>query len=226
MALYIVGTPIGNLEDISLRALDTLKNVAKIYCEDTRRTKILLARFDLKKTLESWHQHSPEKIAKIISELKSGLEIAYVSDAGTPAIQDPGGQLVAAARLAGVSVVPIPGPSAPTTLLSVAGIPADRFYFAGYLPTKKGRLTFIKNMLAQEVPVVFFETAPRFNKLLDQLIALGGANRKLVVGRELTKKFEEIVVGSPAELKAKFRVQPPRGEITVALYQPSDDNSS
>ncbi len=215
MTLYIVATPIGNLEDITLRALDTLKNVAKIYCEDTRRTKILLVRFNLKKSLESFHAHSLGKIEKIVRELESGLDIAYVTDAGTPGIQDPGGQLVAATREAGITVVPIPGPSSVTAILSVAGIAVDEFYFAGFIPTKKGRQTFLKKILSHDQPVVLFETAPRLSKLFDQLIALGGADRTLIVGRELTKKFEEIRVGTPAELKQLF--SQPRGEFVIVL---------
>lgn len=213
--LFIVATPIGNLRDITLRALDTLKSVEKIYCEDTRRTRILLAGCSIKTPIESFHQYSLGKIAKIIDELKSGADLAYVTDAGTPGIQDPGGQLVAAAREAGIQVVPVPGASSVTTLLSVSGIPTDEFYFAGYVPTKKGRQTFIKKILAFDVPVVFFETAPRLHKLFDQLIALGGADRTLIVGRELTKKFEEIRTGTPAELKVDFIK--PLGEFVLVL---------
>src|SRR3989344_4573763 len=195
--LYIVATPIGNLGDITLRAIETLKAVDKIYCEDTRRTSKLLNHFDIKKSLESFHEHSEGKIERIIDELKQGNEIAYVSDAGTPGINDPGGKLVAAARAAEFQVVPIPGPSSVTTLLSVAGIAADKFTFMGFVPTKKGRETFIKKMLVSEIPVVFFETAPRFHKFLDQISSLGGESRVLIVGRELTKQFEQIEVGTP-----------------------------
>jgi len=215
MSLFIVGTPIGNLQDITLRALDTLRAVEKIYCEDTRRTRVLLAGFSIKTPTESFHQHSEGKIGKIVEELKTGIELAYVTDAGTPGIQDPGGKLVAAARQAGVRVVPIPGASSVTALLSVAGIPADEFYFAGYIPTKKGRQTFLKKILALDVPVVFFETAPRFHKLLDQITDLGGADRILIVGRELTKKFEEIVTGTPAELKTNLPT--PKGEFVIIV---------
>lgn len=213
--LYVVATPIGNLQDITLRALDTLKGVEKIYCEDTRRTKLLLARFGVEKPVESFHQHSTDKIEKIVSELKDGADLAYLTDAGTPGIQDPGGQLVATARLAGVRIVPIPGASAVTALLSVAGIPADEFYFAGYLPTKKGRQTFIKKILALNVPVVFFETAPRLHKFFDQIVDLGGAERMIIVGRELTKQFEEIKTGTPENLKSYFLK--PRGEFVLVL---------
>jgi 16S rRNA (cytidine1402-2'-O)-methyltransferase len=213
--LYIVATPIGNLEDITFRAVETLKNVSKIYCEDTRRTKIILGHYQINKPLESFHQHSRGKIDQIISELRRGLDVAYVTDAGTPAIQDPGGELVEAARAAGVVVVPIPGPSAVTALLSVSGIPSDRFRFAGYVPTKKGRETFVRKLLDDTDPVVFFETAPRLQKLFNQLIKLGGAERRLIVGRELTKQFEEIQRGKPAEIAEHFSA--PKGEFVLVL---------
>lgn len=216
MTLFIVATPIGNLEDITLRALETLKKVAKIYCEDTRRTKVLLNRYEIKTPLDSFHQHTPGKITGIVNELLAGTEIAYVTDAGTPGIQDPGGQLVAAARSAGVRVVPIPGVSAVTALLSVAGLPADSFWFVGYLPTKKGRQTLLKKIIASDETVVLFETGPRFGRLLRELEGLGGSQKHLVVGRELTKKFEEVVVGSPAEL-ADYFTTPPKGEFVIAL---------
>lgn len=213
--LYIIATPIGNLGDITIRAIEILKSVDKIYCEDTRRTAKLLAHFEIKKPLESFHEHSEGKIERIVAELKQGNEIAYVSDAGTPGINDPGGKLVAAARVAGIVGSPIPGPSSVTALLSVAGIAADKFCFMGFVPTKKGRETFIKKMLSSDMPVVFFETAPRLHKLFDQLIALGGADRTLIVGRELTKKFEEIQIGSPAGLKEVFAK--PLGEFVLVL---------
>ena len=213
--LYIVATPIGNLGDITLRAIETLKAVDKIYCEDTRRTSKLLNHFDIKKPLESFHEHSEGKIERIVGELKNGDEIAYVSDAGTPGINDPGGKLVAAARTAGIGISPIPGVSSLTALLSVAGIAADKFCFMGFVPTKKGRETFVKKILSSDAPVVFFETAPRFHKLLDQLTAMGGERRVLVVGRELTKQFEQIEIGTPEELK--LSVPDPRGEFVLLL---------
>lgn len=221
MALCIVATPIGNLGDITYRAIETLKSADKIYCEDTRRTKVLLARYNVARPVESFHQHSAGKIGQIINELTGGAEIAYVTDAGTPGIQDPGGLLVAAARNAAITIVPIPGPSAVTALLSVAGVPTDQFYFAGYIPTKKGRQTFLKKILAQTEPVVFFETGPRLQKLFDQLVELGGGNRSIIVGRELTKQFEEVKVGTPEELSAYFIK--PMGEFVLLLNQPDEN---
>lgn len=220
--LYIVATPIGNLEDITFRAVEILKTVEKIYCEDTRRTRVLCDRCTITTPLESFHQHSSGKTERIVNELKLGTNIAYVTDAGTPGIQDPGGALVEAARTAGVTVVPIPGPSSVTALLSVCGVPTDSFRFAGYVPTKKGRETFIKEILTDPDPVVFFETAPRLHKLFEQLKNLGGENRTLVVGRELTKQFEEIQTGTPTELESYF--SEPRGEFVLVLTPPTPHN--
>lgn len=215
--LYVVATPIGNLQDITLRALETLKSADLVVCEDTRRTGLLLAHFEVKKPLISLHQHtSEEKIAALVARMNEE-DIVYVTDAGTPGIQDPGGKLVAAARTAGVHISPIPGASAITTLLSVSGIPADDFRFMGYLPTKKGRETFIKQMLETNYPVVFFETSPRLAKFFDQLIALGGGERKLIIGRELTKQFEDIRSGTAEELRSHFLAHPPKGELVIAI---------
>jgi 16S rRNA (cytidine1402-2'-O)-methyltransferase len=218
MALYIVGTPIGNLGDMTLRAVETLKKVERIYAEDTRRSRILLNHYEISTPLDSFHHHSsPHKLAAIIEQLATGHDLALVTDAGTPALADPGGLLVQAARQAGISVVPIPGVSAVTTLLSVAGAPANQFYFAGYVPTKKGRQTFVKTILAHSGTVVFFETAPRLVKFLELCQELGGADRALVVGRELTKQFEEVRRGTVAELLNYFQTNAPRGELTLVL---------
>jgi len=215
--LYITATPIGNLGDITFRAVETLKTVDKIYCEDTRRTRVLLDHYQISKPLESYHHHSDHKIPGIVRELKAGQTLAYVSDAGTPGLSDPAGKLVSAARAAGVTVSPLPGPSAITALLSVAGIYANEFNFAGYIPTKKGRQTFVRNLLTETVPVVFFETAPRLVKLLDELIANSGDERQLIIGRELTKQFEEVKTGAVSALGDYFKQNPPRGEFVLIL---------
>lgn len=218
MALYIVGTPIGNLDDVTLRAIETLKKVERIYAEDTRRSRILLNHYEISTPLDSFHHHSsPQKLAAIIEQLAAGHDLALVTDAGTPALADPGGLLVQAAHQAGILVVPIPGVSAVTTLLSVAGTPANQFYFAGYVPTKKGRQTFVKNILANTATVVFFETAPRLVKFLELCQEFGGADRVLVVGRELTKQFEEVQRGTVAEILKHFQANVPRGELTLVL---------
>jgi 16S rRNA (cytidine1402-2'-O)-methyltransferase len=214
--LYVVGTPIGNLQDITLRALEILKSVDVIYCEDTRHSRILLDHFDIKTPTVSLHQHTrPEKIAAIVREL-SGSDGAFISDAGTPGISDPGGVLVQACQEAEVKVVPIPGASAVTTLLSVAGVPADSFWFAGFVPTKKGRQTLLKKIAGFIDTAVVYETSPRLVKFLKEYQAIDGG-RTLIIGRELTKQFEEIVRGNSTELINKFEQTAPRGELVVVF---------
>lgn len=217
--LYIVGTPIGNLGDITLRAIETLKNANVIYCEDTRRTKILLDHYGIKKPLQSLHHHSAEhRLDEVLKLVQSGQNVAYVTDAGTPGVADPVGKLVEYFYdHAEHAVTAIPGASAVTALLSVAGVPANSYWFAGYVPTKKGRQTFIKKVINFDETVVLFETAPRLIKFLDQLIELGGQDKKVVIGRELTKQFEEILTNKPAELKAHFTATAPRGEFVIAV---------
>ncbi len=216
--LYIVATPIGNLQDITFRAVETLKLADAIYCEDTRRSRQLLAAYDIDKSLSSLHQHSSDAVVEAVaSELAKGANVAYLTDAGTPGIADPGGKLVERCQAVGVPVVPIPGPSAVTTLLSVAGFPTDSFWFAGYLPTKKGRQTLIKKIAEFPDTVVVFETVPRFLKFLDQLVEHGQGERTLVVGRELTKQFEEVRRGLPQELIDHYQANPPKGELVIAL---------
>lgn len=218
MSLYIIGSPIGNLKDITLRSLEVLQSVDKIYCEDTRRTRNLLEKYEIRKPIDSLHHHSnPKKIQQIINELENNMAIAYLSDAGTPGIADPGGILVQRVREAGLQVVPIPGPSAVTTLLSVSGLPCDQYYFMGYLPTKKGRQTAIKKLIESDVTTVFFETAPRMLKFLREIQEFGGNGCYLVVGRELTKQFEEIVTGLPKEVEYHFETHLPKGEFVIAL---------
>src|SRR3989338_3524264 len=188
--LYLVSTPIGNLEDITLRALRILKEVDLIACEDTRVTKKLLDHYQIKTPTVSYHQHSQVgKINFLISQLKFGKNVALVSDAGTPGISDPGGLLVKAAVEQGVKVEAIPGPSALTYALSASGLSTDRFLFLGFLPHKKGRETLIKEIIASKQTIVFYESVHRILKTLEQLKKFG-LNREIVVARELTKKFE------------------------------------
>ncbi|MEK9181365.1 MAG: 16S rRNA (cytidine(1402)-2'-O)-methyltransferase [Patescibacteria group bacterium] len=215
--LYIVATPIGNLEDITLRALRVLKEVDLIACEDTRRTKILLDHFQIFKPTVSYHQRSKiQKVDFLVSELLSGKKIAQVSDAGTPGISDPGGVLVEQALKNGIEVVPLPGPSALTALASVAGIPMDKFLFLGFLPHKKGRETLFRRIRESDVPVIFYESPHRILKTLEAFRESGG---QLILGRELTKKFEDIFRGSFEEAIAKFESAQPLGEFVV-IYQP------
>lgn len=218
--LYVVATPIGNLSDITLRALETLKEVDAIACEDTRVTVKLLNHYNIKKPLISYHQHSKlDKIDAIINKLKEGKNIALVTDAGTPGISDPGNILVGEAVKEGIAVIPIPGSSALAALVSVAGIDMQRFVFAGFPPHKKGRLTFFKEVSEFKHPAVYFDSPYRVVKNLELLAELGG-EKKVIVGRELTKLFEEVLRGSVGfvaesmkQKKAKIK-----GELVVIVY--------
>lgn len=218
--LYIIATPIGNLEDITLRALRILKEVDLIACEDTRVTSKLLSHYNISKSLLSLHQHSAQnQLEKIMAELKAGKNVAYASDAGTPGVSDPGNQLVAIAIENNISVVPIPGVSALATLVSVAGIDMQQFVFLGFPPHKKGRETFFKKVLAAEDPVVYYDSPHRVLKNLELLKELGSAKR-VIIGREMTKMFEEIVRGDIMEIEKYFQDHPEKlkGEFSVAIH--------
>lgn len=217
--LYIVATPIGNLSDITLRALDTLRLVDVIVAEDKRVTSKLLQRHNISKKLLVWQQHSGQADwEKIKKELASGHNLAYVSDAGTPGISDPGGKLVSLVltELPQVSIMPIPGVSALTALVSVAGIALDRFIFLGFLPHKKGRQTIIEVIKKETEPVIFFESVHRIIKALEQL---ADSPKYLIVGRELSKQFETIYRGTAKEIleqlnKDKSQI---KGEFVVIV---------
>jgi|WetSurMetagenome_2_1015567.scaffolds.fasta_scaffold315400_2 16S rRNA (cytidine1402-2'-O)-methyltransferase len=229
--LYIVATPIGNLEDITLRALRILKEVDLILCEDTRVTKKLLDRYEIQKPLLSYHHHSKlSRVEKILEHLENGKNLALVSDAGTPGISDPGNELIAnltpTLSSSGrgseeeIEIIPIPGASAITTLASVAGINMSRFVFLGFPPHKKGRETFFRNTSAAKYPVVYFESPHRFLKNLE-LLEKFSPDAKLVVGRELTKMFEEIIRGGIQEIRdtwAKKSEKEKKGEFVVIVY--------
>lgn len=215
--LYVVGTPIGNLEDITLRALRILKEVDTIACEDTRITKRLLERYKIATPMVSYHQHSTVgKIDFLIDKLKSGKNIALVSDAGTPGIADPGGLLVRAAHEQGVAVVAIPGPSALTATISISGVPSERFLFLGFLPHKKGRETIMKQIAEAEHPVIFYESVHRISKALEQ-ISSAGIDREIIVGRELTKQFETIYRGTAQEIISRLTPEQTKGEFVVIV---------
>lgn len=218
---YVVATPIGNLADITLRALETLKSVDLILCEDTRQTQKLLNHYEIKAPTLSYHQHSQlGKIDLILEKIEQGKTLALVSDAGTPGISDPGSYLVQKIyeRFGeNVAIVPIPGASALATILSVAGLPGDDFLFLGFLPHKKGRQTLLKEIVASSRAVVLYESVHRIHKLLTELIAAGVASRQLVVGRELTKKFETIYRGMASEVAAKLSAQQTKGEFVVII---------
>ena len=220
--LYIVATPIGNLEDITLRALRTLKEVDYVLCEDTRTTQNLLNKYDIKTKTMSYHAHSTEnKENVIINLLKSGKDLALVSDAGTPTISDPGVMLVANVKKVfgtDVKVVPIPGPSALITALSASGISSAEFIFLGFLPHKKGRETLFKEISKSKRVIVFYESTHRIMKTLSSLIE-HAPTFKIVIGRELTKQFEEFVEGTPEEVLKYFNVNEDkhRGEFVVIV---------
>ncbi len=215
--LFVVATPIGNLEDITLRALRILKEVDLIAAEDTRQTKKLLNRHNINTPLVSFHQHSSSaKTHQLVEKLKTGTQVALVTDAGTPGISDPGGVLVKAARAADIKVIPVPGPSAITAVLSAAGVPTDSFLFMGFLPKKKGRTTLWREMKSLDVPVVIYESPNRIVKTLQEIIEHLG-NREVVIGRELTKIHEEILKDSAQNLLQHFTAHSPRGEFVIVI---------
>ena len=215
-SLYIVATPIGNLQDITLRALEILKSVDVIVAEDTRHTRGMLAHFDIHKPLESYDEHATElKLKKIVQLLDEGKNLAYVTDAGTPAVSDPGSRLVVKAVAAGHTIVTVPGPSAVTAAPSISGFPADNFVFLGFLPHKKGREAFLKKVAGAKRTVVFFESTHRIGKLLEELEELVPPNRHLIIARELTKQFETIYRGTISDIKNQ--ITETRGEFTIVV---------
>lgn len=227
MKLYIIATPIGNLEDITLRALRTLKEVDYILCEDTRVTSKLLSHYNIETPRISYHQHSSDKKKeRIMTLLRDGNDLALVSDAGTPGISDPGNELLAwilASDLASrVEIVPIPGPSALVSLASVSAMPMSRFLFLGFAPHKKGRKTFFERVAASAYPVIFYESSHRIIKALEQFreeVSTSEENYGMVVGRELTKKFETIYRGTVEEVLRRVKQDPVKGEYTLIVYK-------
>ena len=216
--LYVVATPIGNLEDVTLRALRVLREVDLIACEDTRRTRHLLARHEIRTSTTSYFEHNKlMRGPQLLRMLADGRSIALVTDAGTPGISDPGFMLVRDARAAGIPVVPIPGPSAVVTALSAAGIPADRFVFDGFLPVKPGkRLNRLKALRELETTLVVYESPYRIVVTLEAIREVFG-DVEIVVARELTKQFEEIVTAPAAAHLERLGASEPRGEFTVVI---------
>ncbi|MAZ67382.1 16S rRNA (cytidine(1402)-2'-O)-methyltransferase [bacterium] len=218
--LYVVATPIGNLEDITLRALRILGEVDVIFCEDTRVTNRLLERHSLSAKLKSLNARTEQgKTEEVIGHLKEGKNVAYVSDAGTPTVSDPGSMLVSAVREAGFKVEVIPGPSAVTAALSIIGVPASEFLFLGFLPHKKGRQTLLKEIAESKRTVVLYESTHRILKLLDELEENLPVNWRVCIARELTKVHEEVLCGSPEELRQALTDNPQkqRGEFVVVI---------
>ncbi|MCB9819665.1 16S rRNA (cytidine(1402)-2'-O)-methyltransferase [Candidatus Nomurabacteria bacterium] len=217
--LSVVATPIGNMEDITLRALRVLKEADYILSEDTRVTGKLLKRHEIETPMKRYDAHSSDSVHQsVISDLESGKKIALVSDAGTPGVSDPGVLLVGMARSAGARIDAIPGPSAVTAAFSIAGIVGNQFSFLGFVPHKKGRQTFFKSLEEYKEPVIFFESTHRIMKTLESLKSLP-SDRKVSIGRELTKMHEEFVSGTPEEVLSYFNenTDHQKGEFVVIV---------
>jgi 16S rRNA (cytidine1402-2'-O)-methyltransferase len=217
--LYVVATPLGNLADLSPRAADTLRRVAAVAAEDTRHSRPLLAHVGSSADLISVHAHSSQAaLERVLDLLEAGRDVAVITDAGTPAISDPGVALVAAARARAFAVVTVPGPTAVAAALAVSGLSADRYLFLGFLPRKGGeRRRLLDRIARSEWTVVVFESPNRTAELLDDLVAVCGGERPAAVARELTKMFEETRDGTLATLAGYYRDAPPRGEVTVII---------
>ena len=218
-SLYVVGTPIGNLSDISFRAINVLKNVSLIACEDTRQTKIIMSKFDFTNKLISFNQHNSfNKIPIIISELKSGKSVALVSDAGMPSICDPGENLIKAIKSIGISIICIPGPCAALTALVSSGLPSSKFTFEGFLPKKKiEREKLLLEISKNEKTTIIFESPHRLKESLNQLRDICGGGREIQVFRELTKKFEEHIGNNIDDVLDYIKKKEILGEITIVV---------
>jgi 16S rRNA (cytidine1402-2'-O)-methyltransferase len=224
-ALYVVATPIGNLEDITLRALRILREADLIACEDTRHTQKLLNHYEIRKKLVSYHEHNEiARSAELVEQMHRGAQVALVSDAGTPAISDPGMRLVSAAIAAGIQVIPIPGASALATAIAASGLPSESVWFLGFPPSRSGerkkRLRAIAEMhVSSEIPVptlIFYEAPHRVAEMLQDCVTILG-ERQAVVARELTKIHEEFLRGTLSELAEQFRGREARGEMTILI---------
>lgn len=217
-SLYLVSTPIGNLEDITLRALKILAEVDILCCEDTRTTQILLNKYNIhaKKLLSYFEKNEQKRIPEILQLLKDGNSVALVTDAGTPSISDPGFRLVRAVIESGISVVPIPGVSAAITALSASGLPTDAFVFEGFLPVKKGRKTRLEFLKDETRTIIFYESPYRISRTLTDLKEVVG-EREVVLARELTKKFEEFLRGNLSEVIEQLNKKKILGEFVVVI---------
>ena len=216
--LYIVPTPIGNLDDITLRAVNVLRDVDFILAEDTRTTSFLLKHLGIEKKLYSHHKFNEHATVKMVAEsIAAGRNAALVSDAGTPGISDPGFLLVRTCVEAGIEVETLPGATALLTALVQSGFPCDRFCFEGFLPQKKGRAKQLQSLAAEERTMIFYESPYRVVKCLEQFAEVFGPERRVSVSRELTKKFEQTVRGTVAEVLEHFRTTDPKGEFVIVL---------
>lgn len=224
--LYLVSTPIGNLNDITIRALYILKSVNIIAAEDTRKTIILLKKYDIKTKMIAYHSHNQKSMTpRIIKRLKNLQTVALVSEAGTPGLSDPGFDLVRKCVEENIKIIPIPGASALLPALVGSGFPTNRFVFEGFLPVKKGRMTRIKNLTDEERTIVFYESPHRIIKTTLELYASLG-NRKCVMAREITKKFEEFFRGTLQDLILHLKSFTPKGEIVLLLEGKSTKKAS
>ena len=220
--LFVVGTPIGNLEDITLRAILTLQNVDMVLAEDTRNSKKLLDAHNIDTKMISYHEHSSEKdIKRIIDLLLEGKDLALISDAGTPTISDPGYGLIRDCIKNNIIITPIPGASAITAAMSISGLPSDSFTFVGFLPQKKGRVKKIEQLKNIDNTIILFESPFRLEKTLNQLLDSLG-NRSVVVGRELTKLYEEVIRGNLDEVIKYFSKSKVKGEIVIMIGKDDD----
>ena len=228
--LHVVATPIGNLDDLSPRALRTLREVDAICAEDTRHTRQLLAHFGIEASLVALHEHNEDGIAeRIVARLRAGESLALVSDAGTPLVSDPGYRLVAAARAAGLRVSPVPGPAALIAALSVAGLPSDRFVFEGFLPARSGaRRERLARLAAETRTLIFYESSHRIEETLADAVDAFGGDRPAVIARELTKLFETVLDGDLAGLLAKVEADENqrKGEFVVMVQGAGDDEEA
>jgi 16S rRNA (cytidine1402-2'-O)-methyltransferase len=217
-SLFLVPTPIGNLGDITLRALDVLKSVDLILAEDTRTSGVLLKHFSVSKPLQSFHNHNEHRVVeRLIERMKNGEVMALISDAGTPGISDPGFLIARAAIQSGLKIECLPGANAFVPALLKSGLGADRFVFEGFLPQKKGRQTLLKELSTESRTMIFYESPHRLVKTLGQFAEYFGASRRASVSRELTKKFEETVNGTLEELVTYYTNKEPRGEIVIVV---------
>ncbi|TAF54017.1 MAG: 16S rRNA (cytidine(1402)-2'-O)-methyltransferase [Sphingobacteriia bacterium] len=221
--LYLVPTPLGNLKDMTLRAIEVLQLVDLILCEDTRTSGKLLQHFGIQKPLTAFHQHNEHRVlAHLVDQLQAGKSMALVTDAGTPGISDPGFLLVRACLQAGVTVSTLPGPTAFVPALVNSGLPAHRFVFEGFLPLKKGRQTLLKKLAQEDRTMIFYESPMRLVKTLEEMAQYFGAERGGAVSRELSKMFEENVQGSLVFLAEHFKAKPVKGEIVLVVAGKAD----
>ncbi len=228
-ALYLVATPIGNLGDITIRALETLAAADIIACEDTRTSRVLLDRYGIRTRTVSYHDHNQAVAgARLIETLQSGKSVALITDAGTPLVSDPGERLGAEARVAGIRVVPIPGASAVLTALTAAGLPASRFFFEGFLPAKSGqRRARLASLASLDATLIFFEGPHRLSETLANMAEVLGDARQAAVCRELTKTFEQVIVLPLGELSARYPAEANvKGEIVIVVEPPKETGTS